>query len=86
MLPELSSKNGVGWSQRPRIPEIVLKVVTRRDLEGGQRLEEGVSLANTVGARDRPAEPPNTFSCHPPFLKAFPCRGLTSLEATTASS
>lgn len=31
---ELSSKNSVGWSQRPRMPEIVPKVATTEEVGG----------------------------------------------------
>ena len=54
---ELRSKNGVGWSQKLRMAEVILNIVTGKRLENGQRLEEGASLGlfspNPVEARDR---------------------------------
>ena len=58
---ELSSKNGVGSSRRPRIAEwLIPKAATgKKRLEAGGRLEQGASLGlfrpNTVKARDRSA-------------------------------
>ena len=41
---ELSSKIGVGWSQRSRMAEwLILKLRLEEKLEGGQRLEQGTS-------------------------------------------
>ena len=52
---ELSSKHGVGWSWRLKITKVVSKVMTRKRLEGGRRLEEEASLGrfppNTVEAK-----------------------------------
>ena len=60
---ELNSKNGVGWSWRPRRAERLLpKVATGRKFGGGLKAGgwgiAGSVLVNTVEARDRARDHP----------------------------
>lgn len=66
---ELSSKYGVGWSQRPKISEwLILKAVTGK--KAGGKLEVGASgipgslHLSTVEARDRSEGPPSAQPRH----------------------